>query len=89
MITLKRPIVRQDGQTVSTVKPRAYLTAGDVMAARRYSKDDEVLQNFMLVARVCGLDIIDVESMAIEDVEAVSRAFAEEETSDPKADPGP
>ena len=76
------PFTGLDGKTVSSVQLRTVMTVGDILAMRRAS-EDAVQRSFVLIARMVALDMREIESMDIRDVEAIDAAL--EKVRDPKS----
>jgi hypothetical protein len=85
---LKRAIPRLDRSMCTVVTIREYLTAGDVLAQAR-AGEGELLQSLTLLGKLTGLDMMEVESLDVEDVNAImdqiSKIITKEAATDPKA----
>jgi hypothetical protein len=71
-INLVTPFKDLGGQLRTFVEVREVMTGGDILFARRTSASkDPVELSFMIAARMCGLDMSELESMDVRDIEAV------------------
>lgn len=87
-IQLRRPFPLLDKTMCEVVRPRDYLEVGDFLAARRESQD-EAVQTAVLVARVCGLELSEIQSMDMRDyLQVVEHVAKLQESEDPKAETG-
>lgn len=79
-LTLVTPIkeyVRQTDLTEVTFA-RSYLTAGDLLRARRASQSkDEYEISLHIYAGILGLDIRDIEAMDVRDIAAIDAVISE------------
>ncbi len=66
-------------RAVREIEVRDYMTAGDILEARRLSSDkhDSFEVGLHLIARVAGLDIKDIARMDMRDVDALDAHIAE------------
>ena len=84
IIQLKRAIPRlnRDDGSISAVNVREYITAGDMLAQQRAARRDatdaenELVCSLTLIAKLCGLDMKEVESLDVADVNAITSYVA-------------
>jgi hypothetical protein len=77
-ITLTTPITDMTGLLRSELTCRDIVTAGDLLYAKRHSAGktaDE--QSYALLARVCGLDMLDFEKLDLRDVAKIDAHLSE------------
>lgn len=87
-IKLITPFVDMAKETRTCVDLREVMTGGDLLFARRESSTkDPVEVSFRLVARMIGLDMSELESMDIRDIEVLQGKI--EEIQSKKADATP
>lgn len=84
---LINPFKDLGGVLRTELQVRDHLTAGDVLHARRSGAGDDFTIGLELIARVCGLDMKEVLSMDMRDVDVLDAHIGELRSPKAPADP--
>lgn len=74
---LTTPIKRASGTLCQNVVARDYVTAGDLLFARRFGAGDDVAVSFGLIARMIGFDTDEFEDLDMRDVSTLQDYVSE------------
>ncbi len=72
-LKLKTPIKNLEGEPLTVLKLRPYVTVGDLLTAQKVHGDSDTEQSIFLVSQVTGLDTSEVELLDANDFTKLTR----------------